>query len=223
MNTAERLNSGTVAAFGGVIAAIFASACCWLPLTLLAFGISGVAAGSFFQTYRVPFAIVTFLALGFAWYLTYRPRFRRSAVDEDSCSTTQDECGTCDSPTVKPVKRFNRVMLWIATPLALAFVFFPNYIGVFIGDGNSEANQNAIASHATTYELKIDGMHCEACAVTLTQRLSDIDGISGVRVDYEGKKAVVQSSLPEMVTEAHTRDAIEREGYNLTGITKRKE
>lgn len=58
--------------------AVIASACCWLPLLLLAFGVSGVAVSATFEK-----------------------------------------------------------MLWVVTAIALAFVFFPNYIGALRAAGGT--------------------------------------------------------------------------------------
>ena len=37
-------------------------------------------------------------------------------------------------------------------------------------------------------ELKIEGMHCGACATGIQMLVSQIDGVKSVFVDYEGKK-----------------------------------
>lgn len=41
-------------------------------------------------------------------------------------------------------------------------------------------------------ELKIDGMHCGACATGIQMLVSQIDGVKSVFVDYEGKKGAFE-------------------------------
>lgn len=61
-----------LATLGAVFTAMMGSACCWLPLLLIAFGFSAAGVGSFFDHYRPYFLTATFALLGVAWYFTYR-------------------------------------------------------------------------------------------------------------------------------------------------------
>jgi copper chaperone CopZ len=67
-----------LATLGAVFTAIMGSACCWLPLLLIAFGFSAAGVGSFFEQYRPYFLIATFTLLGVAWYFTYRTTIGRT-------------------------------------------------------------------------------------------------------------------------------------------------
>ncbi len=67
-----------LATLGAVFTAIMGSACCWLPLLLIAFGFSAAGVGSFFEQYRPCFLTATFALLGVAWYFTYRTTIRRA-------------------------------------------------------------------------------------------------------------------------------------------------
>ena len=49
---ATRHRAGVIAASGSVLAAICSSACCWLPLLLIAFGMSVARVAGFFEAYR---------------------------------------------------------------------------------------------------------------------------------------------------------------------------
>ena len=66
------------ATLGSVFTAILGSACCWLPLLLIAFGFSAAGVGSFFEQYRPYLLAATAALLGVAWCLTYRPALRRA-------------------------------------------------------------------------------------------------------------------------------------------------
>lgn len=67
-----------LATLGAVFTAIMGSACCWLPLLLIAFGFSAVGVVSFFEQYRPYVLTATFTLLGVAWYLTYRTTIGRT-------------------------------------------------------------------------------------------------------------------------------------------------
>ncbi|MBI1914100.1 MAG: cation transporter [Planctomycetes bacterium] len=67
-----------LATLGAVFTAIMGSACCWLPLLLIALGFSAAGVGSFFEQYRPYFLTATFALLGVAWYFTYRTTLRRA-------------------------------------------------------------------------------------------------------------------------------------------------
>ena len=41
-------------------------------------------------------------------------------------------------------------------------------------------------------ELKIEGMHCGACAVGIQMLTSQMDGVKSAEVNYEGKKGVFE-------------------------------
>lgn len=69
-----------VAMLGAVVTVIAGSACCWLPLLLIAFGFSAAGIGSFFEQYRPYLLTATFALLGAAWYFAYRAEIRRAWV-----------------------------------------------------------------------------------------------------------------------------------------------
>lgn len=105
-----------LATLGAACTAILGSACCWLPLLLIAFGFSAAGVGSFFEQYRPYFLTATFVLLGVAWYFTYRHAFRnawarlrggptaRPAVEACCASEeTPAAAGSCCATEPKPV------------------------------------------------------------------------------------------------------------------------
>jgi hypothetical protein len=88
----------TIAKIGTVVSAIMASSCCWLPLVLLAVGVSGAGIAAALEAYRPVFIVVTFGFLTAAFYFTYRPRkcetgghaccAPQGIETEDSCAPT---------------------------------------------------------------------------------------------------------------------------------------
>ena len=115
----------TVTTTGGVLAAFLASLCCVGPLVLTALGI-GVGATGFLAgaagalkallPYRPVFIGLTALLLGAGFYFT--------------CRTPKSKCapGTTCAPLSD--RRRGRLILWIASGLALALILAPYWLGL---------------------------------------------------------------------------------------------
>lgn len=63
--------------------------------------------------------------------------------------------------------------------------------------------------------LKIDGMHCGACAAGIQMLVSQMDGVKSVFVDYEGKKGDVEFD-PAKVNKEQIVKAIAELGYTAS-------
>src|SRR5262245_17199743 len=151
-----------------------ASSCCWLPVLLLAVGVSGAGIATALVLYRPIFMVVTFAFLAMAFYFTYRPR-RVPAGSIDCCSPatvangiqpadpsrTEPMAERTNIPLVAARRRFNMMainkgMLWVVTALAVLFLFFPQYLTRLFGTGNDEIKQDMTRSM-----IIIEGMTCE--------------------------------------------------------------
>lgn len=188
-----------IATAGTLISAIMASSCCWLPLVLLAVGVSGAGIASTLEVYRPYFMVVTFGFLGAAFYFTYSPKKSAAQSSGDSCApepAAHDCCSTesatatdCCAPTAG--RRFsmmalNKAMLWGVTVLAVAFLFFPSYVGAFLGgDGKT------VTEDMNRAVIKLDGMTCEACAAKVVNAVRKVPGVLAVEVDYAKSEAIV--------------------------------
>lgn len=132
-----------IATMGAVISAIVASSCCWLPLVLLALGISGTAAALVVETYRPLFITATFGVLAVAFYLAYRPRRPARALPHDisvgDAARPGEACCDAGPSQISAQRRsfdimsFNKVLLWAVTLLAVTFIFFPRYAEALLG------------------------------------------------------------------------------------------
>jgi copper chaperone CopZ/NADH:ubiquinone oxidoreductase subunit 3 (subunit A) len=191
--TPGRSRAETISKVGTVLSAVMASACCWLPLVLLAFGVSGAGIAGSLDAYRPLFITLTAAFLAAAFYFTYRPRKAESA-SEDCCATAHD-CCAAPGPTSK--RRFNmmtlnKMMLWVVTVIAIAFLFFPNYMKFFLsGGGSGEPATNNPLVRTTTFS--VEGMTCEGCAALVEKAVKDVPGVLSVKVDFDRKRAVVTS------------------------------
>ncbi|MCB1095976.1 MAG: cation transporter [Verrucomicrobiae bacterium] len=192
--------AGRFAMAGGMLSAIAASACCRLPLLLISLGVSGAAVGAVFERFRPLLLLVAFTLLGVAFYFAYRKR------------RTDDCCANTDAKTSR-VRSLNRAMLWGVTAITLSFALFPNYIGVLAA---SKA-PDEMPAHYHTRAFVVEGMTCEACAVTLEQQIGQLGGVDMVKVDFATGKAMVGSATARhLASDAVILNAISTAGYRGT-------
>lgn len=206
----SRMDGGTLAQFGALASAVVASACCWLPLLLLAVGVSGGALSATFEAWRTVLLPMTFLLLGLAFYSAYwRPKVvpvsaRGPDAAGNACciapGADAKAAACCLPPGTKgfALRKFNKVMLWVVTVFVLAFAFFPNYVGYLLGGGGALAARHDLDKVV----VKIDGMTCEACAVKIENALRNVAGVSAAEVNYEKAEALVGTPRGHQVPQA---------------------
>lgn len=197
-------NVGLWSAGGAVIAAALSSACCWLPLALIAMGASAASVGSFFEAYRAYFLGKAAVLLGAGFYYVY--------LRKPKCAPGE----ACELPNPKLV-RLNKIMLWTATAFVAAFAAFPNYVGALIGgaDGPPPAVTASLSSRAYT----IEGMTCEGCASHVQKALMAVEGVASAEVSYADKLARVYLAEGADVSDSEVIRAVEAAGYRASPAT----
>ena len=211
-STVESSTGEKVAKIGTIVSAIMASACCWLPLLLLAVGVSGAGIAATLETYRPLFMVVTFGFLGAAFYFTYRPKNAAAATGHDCCPTESAVTRDCCVPTGKyrfSMLAVNKVMLWGVTVLAVAFLFFPSYVGLF----QETADDSTLTENMNQAVFRIEGMTCEGCATILAEAIKTAPRVLAVKVEYEAGEAVVGTEICCPMPEEEILSAIEQAGY----------
>lgn len=68
---------------------------------------------------------------------------------------------------------------------------------------------------STTSNYTVTGMTCEHCAASVTEEVSEIDGVTGVEVDVASGQVVVTSD--RALDAAEVQGAVETAGYQLVG------
>ncbi len=176
--------AGLLSAAGAVLAALLASACCWLPLLLVGAGASVMGAAAFFETYRPLFLGATGLLLAGGFYLTY--------VRAPACAPGE----VCASPNPR-LRRLQRVSLWVATVLVVLFATFPSYVGALLGAGDeppepaASVTPAAAPARAETRVYTVTGMSCESCAARLQKKLAQIPGVRAATIAFDAGTATV--------------------------------
>lgn len=90
----------------------FLGSCCALPILLLSLGIGSAGFATTLAPFRPYMIGITFLLLGIGFYTVY------------GCKQTCEGEGACD---VKSIRR-TKILLWVATGLALLFLAGPGII-----------------------------------------------------------------------------------------------
>lgn len=207
----RKSKAGILAQAGALLSAVLASACCWLPLLFIAFGASGGTLAARFEAFRPVLLPLTFVLLGLAFYFTYR---RPKAVA--ACEGEESRDCPPERSTGFTVKRLNKIMLWVVAAFVLAFAFFPNYVGVVLGGGESATTPPQTGE--VEWRLAIDGMTCQACAVRLQSELRKVPGVAEAKVDYGQGTAVVLAAAA--VTESALNQAVEAAGYSMSSAER---
>ena len=200
-------NAGLWAALAAVVSAIISSACCWLPLLLLAFGLSAAGASAAFEAFRPGFLLAAAILLGTGFYLTY--------VRRPACATG----GACAVPNPR-LRRFYRAMLWLAAAVASAVAFFPSYAGILSGGTGETAAAHGSSPKPLT--LTVEGMTCEGCSALVRKAVNGVRGVQGVKVDYARKEAAISTEPCCPVPVEAVLRALEEAGYRAEVIGDRR-
>ncbi len=179
---------------------------------LLAVGISGAGITSTLEAYRPLFIVVTFSFLGAAFFLAYRPRNTAAADGIGCCATVPGGDQDCCAPASKRrfnMPAFNKAMLWVVTVMAIAFLFFPSYVGAFLGGGNGKL----VTRSMNRAVFKIEGMTCEGCSALVAKAIEAAPGVLAVEVNYKKGEAVVGAEICCPIPQDPILAALKEAGY----------
>ena len=179
-----------------VLGALAASSCCIAPVLTLIVGSSSLATiFSWLEPARPFFIGFTVLILAFAWF----QKFKKSPKD------------ACDCPTVKQPTIFkSTATLIVLTLFSGLMLSFPLYSMWFYP--NSQHQATTISHTATTVDLKIKGMTCEACSQHIAYELNQLQGVLQTTVSYTNGNAKISFDATQISTE-ELEQTIQSIGY----------
>lgn len=185
MDKSKALQKATLG--GSLLAAITASLCCIGPLIAVALGAGGFAASAVFEKLRPVFFGVTFALLALAWYLTYR-KPKTSCEEGSACAT-------------KPVSKWNKAVLWLATAFVLVTAAFPSLSSAILRATQTNAPATVADANSAVLKVKIPSMDCAACALNIQSVLKKQAGVQQAQVRFDTKEAVVQYDAAKLSPE----------------------
>ncbi|MBA2689117.1 MAG: hypothetical protein H0U64_13615 [Gemmatimonadaceae bacterium] len=113
---------GTAASLGAVGVALLASLCCIGPVLFVTLGV-GAGLASRFEPLRPVFSVMTVALIAVGFYSVYGRR--RARAGDPSCTVD----GSC---VIQRNKSRDKVLLWVATLIALVLLTFPQWSGLLV-------------------------------------------------------------------------------------------
>lgn len=185
-------------------AATLASACCTIPLALVSLGIGGAWLGTLtaLEPYRWLFVSLAVGTLSYAGYNEWQLS-RRSDCD----------CDTSLSPTTR------RSLLGVGVLAVVGLIVSP----WLLVPSPSAATQKVRAATAQTDQpaspasfqqvvLKVEGMTCATCPITVRKALERVEGVFSAKATYEPPEAVVRFD-PEKTSTRVLTEATKNVGF----------
>ncbi|MBT8241387.1 MAG: cation transporter [Acidimicrobiia bacterium] len=194
---------GLGASVGSVLAALGASACCWVPLLAVAFGASAGGASAFLDRWRPWLIGLAVALLGFAFYSVYFRQWRNSCCETGACAPRRDR-----------LQAINRAMVWGSAVMVGGLIMFPKW-GPVVFNRTDRAPLVVPSDSVKAMTLDIEGMTCEMCVVHVVRELRDVPGVVSVRASYERGTAELQVDETAAPTAETLSAAVQRAGYTM--------
>lgn len=196
VGAAKRGKAGTL----GTLSAVFASACCGVPLVLIALGLGGLGLGSFLGTYHWHFTLAGALLLAAAWFVFLREKARLGAVGAEIRNA-----------------RLTPALLAVATAAVLGFGGLNVASALGLG---SKAREVRTASSGSSGELAqvvlpVKGMTCVTCEWGIEKALGKLEGVVEAKASASEQKVLVRYE-PGKVTLERMIEAVDSTGYKAS-------
>lgn len=85
---------------------------------------------------------------------------------------------------------------------------------------NTSSEKKSVPEKKSAVEvvvMDVSGMHCESCVNTITEVLTELEGVSDVKVSLEYEQAKVKFD-PDVVTADELKEAVEEKGYEVPKV-----
>ena len=193
---AERSNAGTLAA----LSAVLASACCGLPLLLLAVGLGSLGLGSFLGTYHWYFTGAGILLLAGAWFVFLREKARLRAAGR--------EIGHA---------RVTPALLAVAMAAVVGFGGLNVASALGWGSKARDVRNASSGSHGELAQvvLPVEGMTCVTCEWGIEKALGKLDGVVEAKASSSEHKVLVRY-VPGKVSFEQMIEAVDSTGYKAS-------
>jgi copper chaperone CopZ len=179
----------------GILVAVFASACCWIPALLGAGAAGSLGISSRIAPFRPYLLILTAVFLAGGFYFAYRK--------------SREEC--CQTPEALKKRKLNIGVMWVIAALSVAAAAYPNLAAL----GQTPQVASAASTNERTVVLHVPGIDCAACAGPIREALAKTSGVKSASVDVDKKSATVVVNASFHDTQ-HLLDAVKSAGFDAT-------
>ena len=182
----------------GALAAVFASACCGVPLLLIALGLGGLGFGSFLGKYHWYVAGAGAALLAAAWFVFLRERAKLHAAGSE----------------IRRNARLTPALLAVATAAVIGFGGLNVVSALGLG---TKAQEVAMAASNASGELAqvvlpVEGMTCITCEFSVERALGKLEGVLEAKASASEQKVLVRYR-PGRVTFDQMVEAVDTTGY----------
>ena len=77
----------------------------------------------------------------------------------------------------------------------------------------------AVTTGLSCSTAKVSGMHCEACAVTVSENLKKLSGVKNAEVDVASGTVKIFTNKESTVTAKQVKSVVEKSGYQFQSLT----
>jgi copper chaperone CopZ len=189
--------AGSKAGALGTLSAILASACCGLPLLLLAVGLGGLGLGSLLGRYHWYFTGAGAVLLAAAWFVFVRERSRLRAAGSE-------------------IRHAGLTPALLAVASAAVVGFGGLNAASALGLGSKAREVRNAVSHSygevAQVVLHVEGMTCVTCEWSIEKALAELKGVADVQASASEHKVLVRYE-PGKVSLQQMIDAVDSAGY----------
>lgn len=166
-----------------LLTSLVASLCCITPVLAFLAGASGIASTfSWLVPFRPYLLGLTILILGFAWY----EKLKSKTKEELECSVCEDK-----KPSFWQSKKF----LGIVTALTILIAAFPKYVNLFFPKQQEKQLIVIDKNNVKEVKLSLEGMYCEACALTVNDAITKVPGVLESKTSYKESMSIVKYDI----------------------------
>lgn len=193
---AKRGKAGTLSA----LSAAFASACCGVPLILIAFGLGGLGLGSLLGAYHWHFTAAGALLLAVAWFVFLRERANLASRGAEILNA-----------------RLIPALLAVATAAVLGFGGLNVASALGVGKKAREIREAGSGSFGELAQvvLPVKGMTCVTCEWAVQKALGKLEGVVEAQASASEQRVLVRYE-PGSVTLEQMIEAVDKTGYDAS-------
>lgn len=176
----------------GILSATLASACCGIPLLLIALGLGSLGLGSAIGKYHWHFTFGGIAVLIIAWTVFLREKRKLYALGSEI--------------------RGEKTTKGILAAATLVVLFFAG-LNLYSALGGKEiSNQGTQVPNLSSIVLPVEGMTCLTCESTVEGALKGLLGVTNAKAAAKTQNVLVEYQ-PGRVTFEQMVDAINKTGY----------